>query len=436
MLFFSCDVTEPDTIPPTIIITSPIESILTGISTIKVNASDNEEIVNVTFIINGLIVFEDSQSPYEYEWDVCAYDNTQHTLLVKATDDSGNVGQSNLLTFTTNAIYDCADVCAGNSEILTYWFDADTDSLGAGESSEYCEALVEEGWVLNNNDNDDNCLSNVHDCLGECDGNAIEDMCGTCDNDTTNDCIQDCAGVWGGTHWESDCGCVSINSSCVTDIDGNSYETVVIGNQEWMTENLTVTHYSNGDTISTGYSNSEWADLDVTETGAYSVYHVNDNNASQNSCGNNCADVYGNLYNWYAVDDSRGVCPIGWHVPTDDQYKELEIYLGMSLIEADDWGWRGTNEGSKLAGNANLWYDDVLINNTVFGISGFIGIPSGYRNFNSGNHNGMGIYSYFWSSSEYDGGDALTRILFYYSTNVYRNNNNKQSGFSVRCLKD
>ncbi len=109
------------------------------------------------------------------------------------------------------------------------------------------------------------------------------------------------------------------------DIDGNQYETIQIGNQEWMAENLKVTHYNNGDAIPTGYSNSEWADLDETETGAYAIYDDDPLNA----------EIYDYLYNWYAVDDDRGVCPEGWHVPTDDEFKELEMFLGMSESDAN-----------------------------------------------------------------------------------------------------
>ena len=89
----------------------------------------------------------------------------------------------------------------------------------------------------------------------------------------------------------------------VTDIDGNVYQTVQIGDQLWMKENLKVTHYNNGDEIPTGYSNFEWADLDETETGAYAVYDDNESNA----------DSYGYLYNWYAVETGN-LAPEGWNV--------------------------------------------------------------------------------------------------------------------------
>ena len=83
---------------------------------------------------------------------------------------------------------DCAGVEGGNAEILTYWFDADNDGLGAGESSEFCNASVEEGWVLNDDDTDDNCTSNIHDCAGICDGDSEVDICGVCGGNGTIPC--------------------------------------------------------------------------------------------------------------------------------------------------------------------------------------------------------------------------------------------------------
>ena len=127
----------------------------------------------------------------------------------------------------------------------------------------------------------------------------------------------------------------------VCDYDDNCYETVEIGDQEWMSENLKVTHYNNVDVIPNITNNYDWGSL---TSGAYGDY----DNIPSNS------DTYGRLYNWYTVDDERGICPVDWHVPSDEEYKTLEMYLGMSQSEADDTGYRGTNEGSKLAGNASL----------------------------------------------------------------------------------
>jgi uncharacterized protein (TIGR02145 family) len=189
-----------------------------------------------------------------------------------------------------------------------------------------------------------------------------------------------------------------------------------------MAENLKVSHYNDGSEIPTGYSNSEWGWLDM---GAYAVYDDDPANI----------EVYGNLYNWYAVDDERGLCPDGWHVPSDEEFMELEMYLGMSEEEANSTEWRGTDEGSKLAGNADLWNNGILENNSEFGTSGFSAFPAGYRSTN-GFYYDIDYRSYFWSSSEFNSYKAWYRYLFYSNSNVSRFTNFKHYGFSIRCLGD
>ena len=212
----------------------------------------------------------------------------------------------------------------------------------------------------------------------------------------------------------------------VTDIDGNVYETVQIGDQLWMKENLKVTHYNNGDEIQYVQSESSepnvWANL---STGAYGYY--NDDLSHQ--------EIYGNLYNWYAVETGN-LAPEGWHVPTDDEIKQLEMYLGMSQEEADGTGHRGTNEGSKLAGMADLWNDGNLVNNPEFGTSGFNLLPGGYRISYGGYYDSMGLVGYFWSSTENSSNYAWNRVLYYYSSDIDRYDYDKKFGFSVRCVRD
>ena len=115
---------------------------------------------------------------------------------------------------------------------------------------------------------------------------------------------------------------------------------------------------------------------------------------------------------------------------------ELEMYLGMSEEDANNWGYRGTDEGSKLAGNSDLWLDGVLENNSEFGTSGFTGLPTGYRSLSSGGYSEMGNNGSFWSTSEYSSGDAWNRWLTFYGSTVSRNLSHKQAGFSIRCLGD
>jgi uncharacterized protein (TIGR02145 family) len=270
------------------------------------------------------------------------------------------------------------------------------------------------------------------DCNGDFGGDAIEDFCGVCDSDASNDCLQDCAGNWGGDVTEDACGvcggdavsedecyypCLDFECTSIIDIDGNTYQTIQIGEQLWMQENLKVTHYSNGDAIPNITNNGDWGSL---STGAYGDY---DNNPSN-------SDTYGRLYNWYTVDDSRGACPEGWHMPSDEEFLALEMFLGMSESEANSTDWRGTNEGSKLAGNAELWDSGDLEQNSAFGSSGFNALPAGYRN--QGNYISLQHQSYFWSSSE----TGWSRVMDSSRSDVLRFTVGNQSGYSVRCIRD
>ncbi len=210
----------------------------------------------------------------------------------------------------------------------------------------------------------------------------------------------------------------------VIDIDGNVYETVQIGDQLWMAENLKVTHYNDGGGIPTGYTGEEWTQL---ETDAYAVYDEDPSNA----------DVYGNLYNWYAVDDDRGICPEGWHVPTDEEWMELEMTLGMSYEEAHNLGLRGTDEGSQLSGTAEFWTDGELENNEEFGASGFNTIPSGSRDSYTGIFHGMGHSCQYWTSTATGSWtDSRNRRLLSFTPQINRSTNMWSYGLSVRCVQD
>ena len=190
-----------------------------------------------------------------------------------------------------------------------------------------------------------------------------------------------------------------------------------------MAENLKVTHYRNGDPIPNVTNNSTWAGL---SSGAYCYY----NNSSTNG------NTYGALYNWYAVNDSRGLAPEGWHIPTDEEIMILEMELGMSYDEAHNTDWRGTNEGSKLAGNATLWSNGALENDPEFGSSGFDFLPGGYRTNISGYFDNLGNTGYVWSATEYDTYYAWRRTLSFGSTQVNRGYTSKRYGFSVHCVRD
>jgi uncharacterized protein (TIGR02145 family) len=214
------------------------------------------------------------------------------------------------------------------------------------------------------------------------------------------------------------------NIKTVTDIDGNVYNTVTIGTQIWLKENLKTTKYDDNTLIPLVTESSAWDDL---TTLAYCWY---DNDIDNKS-------TYGALYNWYAVSRStngdKNICPSGWHVPTDDEWKQLEITLGMSQNDANNTGNRGTIEGGKLKEAGTTHWSDPNTGGTDE--SGFSALPGGYRH-SLGNFYVMGSNGSWWSSTEVEECCAWGRDLAYNGSSIERYDYNKTAGFSVRCLKD
>jgi uncharacterized protein (TIGR02145 family) len=203
------------------------------------------------------------------------------------------------------------------------------------------------------------------------------------------------------------------------DIDGNIYSTVKIGDQRWMAENLNV------GTMIVGSGNQ--FDNAIIEKYCYDNITAN-------------CDIYGGLYQWnemmqYTTTESiQGICPTGWHLPSDDEIKTLEMTLGMTQAEADMTGSRGTDQGSQLGGNEPLWTNDALDQNANFGSSGFEGLPGGIRNI-SGSFVHQSNLVDFWSSSQ-SGDNAWHRGLDYNDLKVGRYDSIKSLSFSVRCVQD
>ena len=203
-----------------------------------------------------------------------------------------------------------------------------------------------------------------------------------------------------------------------TDIDGNDYETIQIGEQLWMAENLKVAHYNNGNEIPTGFGNVDWGEL---STGAYEVYDNSPNNS----------DIYGYLYNWYALDDNRGICPEDWHVPSDAEWKQLEMYLGMSQEEVDEIFDRGTDEGGKLKGLGTEYWEDP--NTGATNESGFTALPGG--SCWGDDCTNIGKKTFYWSATG-TFGNATLRNLIYDNSMIGSVNQSMNSGLSVRCVAD
>ena len=292
------------------------------------------------------------------------------------------------------------------------------------------------------------CDEDVHGCLDSTacnynpdttiDNNSCfyaedwEDECGVCDLDTTNDCTQDECGIWGGSGILDECGicdgsgidadddgicddvddcigaydcaevcngdaiidecgvCDGYNSTCeITDIDGNVYNTILIGQQLWMKENLKVTHYNNGDEISRGFSNSELVEL------------------------------YGILYDWNEANDSRGTCPEGWRVPTDGDFNTLDNYLG-------------NNAGGKMKATGTDYWAEPNLGAT--NESNFTGLPAGH--YDGEEHISIGTNAHFWTQSCINDNVCDQFVLESNHSVLFDGSMQKHWRISVRCLKN
>ena len=210
------------------------------------------------------------------------------------------------------------------------------------------------------------------------------------------------------------------NCGTVPDFDGNVYNTVMIGTQCWMAENLKTTSYRNGDPISNVTDNASWEAL---STGAFSWWN---NDAA------GYKDSYGALYNWYAVGDNRNVCPTGWHVASDDEWEILEVYIGLTSTQADSIGFRGKDQGGKLKESCFSHWSSP--NAGATNSSGFTAVPGGYR-FLDGRFDAILGEAYIWSMTANGENDAWARSLHNYAAFIGRNGHNKRLGFSVRCIQ-
>ncbi len=198
----------------------------------------------------------------------------------------------------------------------------------------------------------------------------------------------------------------------VTDIDGNSYATVIIGTQEWMAENLRTTRFANGDVIPEETNDANWANL---TSGAW----CHKDNDIQNDL------VYGKLYNGYLLEDSRNVCPSGWHVPHSSEYTTLINYLGGPLVAGGKMKDTGTVQAM-----TGYWQDP---NFGATNSSGFNGIPAGSRDPNSGNFIYIDIAAHFWACDLNAGGSPAEIHLASYYEEVQPDFSMITFGHTIRC---
>ena len=320
-------------------------------------------------------------------------------------------------------------------DLLAVYGDTDLDSDGVWDSIDDCLDLEACNYAANPTE-----PCGYIDALGECGGGCGADT----DGDYICDDIDDCIGVvdecgvcngpgptevvievitllydsvylpqleeWYVYEYGADTTytyeCPPLYESC-GDIQyqGYTYNTVQIGTQCWFKENLHTSFYRNGDGIPNLQVNEEWSNTTTSEEGAWANY---DNDESLEI-------DFGKLYNWYAVNDNRDLCPSEWHVPTFNEWSVLTTFLGGDSIAGDamkdDIEWNGSNA------------------------SGFSMLPGGLR-YNHGGYDYFGGYGYCWSSSAAPGNGSHSVGLDYSQNSVFRFEGHRRNGFSVRCIKD
>jgi len=202
---------------------------------------------------------------------------------------------------------------------------------------------------------------------------------------------------------------VTVLQAQVKDKSGNSYKTVAIGAQTWITQNLNTSHFRNGDAIPEARTDAEWEKAGAEGKPAWCYYEYNAENGPQ----------FGKLYNWFAVNDSRGLAPAGWHIPTNAEWDLLAKHLG------------GFAAATRKLKSATGWSNELNGSNE----SGFSGLPGGMLNgdilFDE-----LGYYGYWWSSTEEDKEVAFNRNLAGDQFAFEKASVFKKNGLSVRCIRN
>lgn len=200
----------------------------------------------------------------------------------------------------------------------------------------------------------------------------------------------------------------SLISQSVIDSDGNSYPVIRMGKQFWLGTNLKTTKFNDGSSIPLVTEDSKWRYLDSP---SYCWLNNDENNK----------EIYGALYNWYAVDTKK-LCPKGWHVPSNTDWNLLTAFLGS----ADFAGARLKEKGGEH------WKGTLMDSSDEFG---FTALPAGFRNSAGIFPSFANSYTVWWSSTKY-GKDGCNRGLYFSNNILYQSHENCRSGFSVRCIKD
>ena len=320
-----------------------------------------------------------------------------------------------------DGIWDSSDVCV-DLQACNY-------SAEPSEPCAYIDVLGICGGGCDADEDADGICDDVDSCIG------VIDECGVCNGPgPTEVVIENITILYDSVYAEQidqwfvfevgadttfaiTCGSAFLSCGDPVFYQGYAYATVLIGEQCWFAENLRSENYENGDAIPSNLSNSQWSS---TTSGAVTVY----GEGSEENCTGSCNEAwslneYGRLYNWYAVDDARGLCPSDWHVSTDEEWTVMTNIFGGIIVAGDQlkttYGWNNGGNGTNS--------------------SGFSALPGGVRDSAPGNFAWSGFDGAWWSPSP-SGTDTWGRYLGNGNGNVYRNDFPSRRGFSVRCVRD
>jgi uncharacterized protein (TIGR02145 family) len=375
---------------------------------ISVDATDTDgDVYGVNFYINDASLGISNSIPFHYVWNTIDYEPGDHTIGATAKDDGGLTRSHEIIVKLTEGV-----PMAGFSVYQT--------SICPDSSAQFYNRSINNpaSWLWDFGDGNSSVVENPSHTYSEVGiytvSLTVTNSFGT-DSDSKTDYI--------------------VVPEPVSDYDGNVYQTVQIGEQLWMKENLKSTHYADGTALINGRGAGDIS-------GDYSTkyyFSYNDNE--------DYVDEYGRLYTWAAtvngasgsepdLQNVQGVCPDGWHVPGDDEWRDLEVYLGITEREADQTYWRGTTEGLVLKEPGTSHWSNArgdLISGT--NESGFSALAGGSRLYNK-SFSKIGQRANFWSATESIGIYAWQRRLYYNYAQIHRYDDYKSRGYSVRCLKD
>ncbi|MFO7864147.1 MAG: FISUMP domain-containing protein [Salinivirgaceae bacterium] len=377
---------EPTNSAPTCTITSPeggAEFTQGDTITIAVEALDEDEnIQEVKFYVNDTEIGSVSSFPYRFDWYTSEEEPDSYTVKAEAIDEQ----QAKAIDETTLAI-----VTSGSAPVAT--FEVDQTNIAEGEPVSFTDQSANDptSWSWDFGDGSTSNEASPSHTYNSVGSYSIEL---TVSNDY-------------GSHTETKTDFIRVLTGTVTDVDGNDYNTVLIGDQVWMAENLKTTTYNDGTAINLVENSLYWEN---NTNGAYCWY--NNDEATY-------ADTHGALYNWYAVNTGN-LCPDGWHVPTDEEWTALERFIASD-------GHNGT-EGKALKSTTGWEYNGNGTDNY-----GFNALPEGARN-ETGPFYDFGNNCYWWSATDTTSSSAIKRGLLFDNDRVYKTDGSIRDGVSVRCL--